>query len=111
MRLIGQQARQQGADQRIRIEFVEGTVGFKGGHRGACLLHARQSQAPGILLTTKIAGQAAVQAQAKFGKVLAEYRALANTHGGQDIVVVCTKGGLAMSNQVNAAHVATVCRN
>jgi hypothetical protein len=33
---------------------------------------------------------------------------LTNTGRRQDVIVVCTKGGLAMSNQIDTAHVRVI---
>jgi hypothetical protein len=61
-----------------------------------------------MLLAAQVARQAAIEADTEFGQVLAEEFCLANTGRRQDVIVVCTKGGLAMSNQVDAAHVRVI---
>ncbi len=52
--------------------------------------------------------QAAIEADPQFGQVLTEDFCLADTGGRQDVIVVCTKGGLAMSNQIDTAHVRVI---
>jgi hypothetical protein len=61
-----------------------------------------------VLLATQVARKAAIEADTEFGQVLAEDFRLANTGRRQDVIVVCTKGGLAMSNQVDTAHVRVI---
>jgi hypothetical protein len=61
-----------------------------------------------VLLTAQVSGEAAIEADAQFSKVLTEDFCLAHTGRRQDVIVVCTKGGLAMSNQVDAAHVRVI---
>ena len=63
----------------------------------------RGDQAPGMD-AEKLDGVA----DAQFGQVLAENLRLAHAGGRQHIVIVGTKGGLAMSNQVDTAHVRVV---
>ena len=58
-----------------------------------------------MLLATQVARQAAVKRQAQVGQVATEYLRLLYADGRQDVIVVCTEGGLAMSNQIDAAHV------
>ena len=58
-----------------------------------------------MLLAAQVARQAPIEADPEFGQVPTEDFCLADTGGRQDVIVVCTKGGLAMSNQVDAAHV------
>jgi hypothetical protein len=40
--------------------------------------------------------------------VLAQDFCLTDTGRRQDVIVVCTKGGLAMSNQIDTAHVRVI---
>jgi phage shock protein PspC (stress-responsive transcriptional regulator) len=58
-----------------------------------------------VTLTEKAAGDAAIELKAQLRQVRAEDFCLAKTGGRQDVVIVCTKGGLAMSYQIDAAHV------
>ena len=61
-----------------------------------------------MLLAAQVARQAAIETDSQLGQVLAEDFCLAHTDGRQDVIVVCTKGGLAMSNQIDAAHVRVI---
>jgi hypothetical protein len=61
-----------------------------------------------VLLAAQIPCQAAVEADPEFSQVPAKDFSLTNTGWRQDVIVVCTKGGLAMSNQVDAAHVRVI---
>ncbi|MNE88439.1 hypothetical protein D3C80_1857450 [compost metagenome] len=105
---FGQQVRQQGADDGIGIEFIEGRVDFQRRYRQPDRAKLRQGAVGGVLLATQVARQAAVEAQTQFGQVAAEDFRLAHTGRRQHVVVVCTEGGLAMSNQVDAAHVRVI---
>ncbi|MNJ05221.1 hypothetical protein D3C73_1664020 [compost metagenome] len=58
-----------------------------------------------MLLAAQVAAVATIEAQAQLCEVRTEYLGLANADGRQHIVVVCAEGGLAMPNQVDAAHV------
>jgi len=106
--LFRQHRREQGADHRVGIEFVEGGIGFQDRHRQAHRSELFQRAIGRMLLAAQIAGKAAVEADAELGQVLAEDFCLANTGRRQDVIVVCTKGGLAMSNQIDAAHVRVI---
>ncbi len=59
----------------------------------------------GVLLAAQVAGHAAVEHDAHVRQVATEHLCLLHTNGRQDVIVVCTEGGLAMSNQIDAAHV------
>jgi hypothetical protein len=61
-----------------------------------------------MLLTAQVTREAAIEADTQLGQVLAEDFCLANTGRRQDVIVVCTKGGLAMSNQIDTAHVRVI---
>jgi len=101
----GEQVGEQGADDCVGIEFVEGAVGFQCRYRqaqGAVLI---ERSGGGMLLAAQVAGHTAVEHQAHFRQVAAEYLCLFHADGRQDVIVVCTEGGLAMSNQIDAAHV------
>lgn len=58
-----------------------------------------------VLLARQISGYTAVQAYAQINQVLADYLCLSLAQRRQHVVVVCAEGGLAMSYQVDAAHV------
>ena len=58
-----------------------------------------------MLLTPQAAAQAAIQTDAELRQVIAQHFGLAHTERRQHVVVVGAEGGLAMSNQVDAAHV------
>ncbi len=107
-RLVRQHVREQGADHRVGIEFVEGRIGFQDRHRQLFGGELRQRTGGRVPLTTQVTGEAAIEADTQFSKVLTEDFCLAHTGRRQDVIVVCTKGGLAMSNQVDAAHVRVI---
>ena len=58
-----------------------------------------------MLLTPQAAAQAAIQTDAELRQVVAQHFGLAHPERRQHVVVVGAEGGLAMSNQVDAAHV------
>jgi len=99
-----QQPGQQGADDAIGIELIERGVGLNSRHRAAAGMQGLQGQACGILLATQVACHAAVQPNTQLGQVLTQGLALAHAHGREDVVVISTEGGLAMSDQVEVAH-------
>ncbi|RMT83627.1 hypothetical protein ALP39_04861 [Pseudomonas marginalis pv. marginalis] len=101
----GEQVGEQGADDCVGIEFVKGAVGFQDWNRqakGAVLIEGSRG---GVLLAAQVARQAAVEHQAHVRQVATEHLCLLHADGRQDVIVVCTEGGLAMSNQIDAAHV------
>jgi len=104
VRLIGHQARQQGADNAVGIELVERRVGLEGRDGMAITFQGFQREPGGVLLAPQVTRHTAVQAQAKLSQVFAQRLALPDAHGGQHVIVVGTKGGLAMSDQVEVAH-------
>lgn len=107
-RLILQQGREQGADHGVGVEFIERGIGFQDWSRQAYGSKLFQRAVGRVLLAAQVAGQASIEADTEFGEVLAKYFRLANTDRRQDVIVVCTKGGLAMSNQIDTAHVRVV---
>jgi hypothetical protein len=58
----------------------------------------------GISLSAQLTAVAAMQRYAYMSQVFAEHFGLAHTIGAENIVVVCTERGLAMSNQIDATH-------
>ena len=106
--LVWQQAGKQGVEYGESIEFVEGSVCFNGRGRQPGGAQLRQGMARGVLLARQVARQATVQAQAQMGQVLAGNFGLAHAQRRQPVVVVGTEGGLAMSDQINAAHVRVI---
>ncbi len=99
---VGQQVGQQGADYRFGIELIEALVGF---HFQLAQTHGLQRQVRGGLLAPQAAGHATVQHQAQVGQVGAQYLRLMHAQRRQYVVVIGAEAGLAMSNQINAAHV------
>ena len=96
--------RQQLANDGVGIELVERGILFDGRWRQTGIGVLLQGQAGGVLLASQVAADAAVELHAQVEQVLAEDLRLAHARSGQHVVVVCTEGGLAMSNQVNTAH-------
>ncbi|MNR17354.1 hypothetical protein D3C85_1340080 [compost metagenome] len=107
-RLVRQHVREQRTNDRVGIEFVERRIGFQGRHRQAFGGVLRQRAGGRVLLATQVTGEAAIEADAQFSEVLTEDFCLTHTGRRQDVIVVCTKGGLAMSNQIDAAHVRVI---
>jgi len=81
VRLIGHQARQQGADNAVGIELVERRVGLDGRNGMAIPFQGFQRQPGGVLLAPQVTRHAAVQAQAKLSQVFAQRLALPDAHG------------------------------
>ncbi|MCY1362668.1 hypothetical protein D9M69_493970 [compost metagenome] len=102
---VRQHGRQQRADHCIGVELIEGGVGFQHRHRQACRGELFQRAVSRVLLAAQIPRQAAVEADPEFGQVPTQNFSLTNTGRRQHVVVVCAEGSLAMSNQVDAAHV------
>ncbi|MNC52335.1 hypothetical protein D3C75_1016770 [compost metagenome] len=102
--LFRQQVGQQGAYHPVGIELIECGVGLNRRHRAAVGVQRLQRQPCGILLAAQVASHAAVQPHAQLGQVFTQGLALAHAHGREDVVVIGTEGGLAMSNQVEIAH-------
>ncbi|CAI8719632.1 hypothetical protein EMIT0196MI5_120091 [Pseudomonas sp. IT-196MI5] len=105
---VRQHGRQQRADHRIGVELVEGGIGFQERHRQAYRGELFQRAVGRVLLAAQVARQATVEADAEFGQVPAKDFSLSNAGRRQDVVVVRTKRGLAMSNQIDAAHVRVI---
>ncbi|MCY1435460.1 hypothetical protein D3C76_1640310 [compost metagenome] len=89
----------------VGIELIERTVDFHLRHIEAAGLQLGQGMAGGILLAAQLAGQATVETQTQLCQMSAEHFGLANTRRREDVVVVCAEGSLAMSYQIDAAHV------
>ncbi|MNP24147.1 hypothetical protein D3C76_1168930 [compost metagenome] len=102
--LLRQQPGQQGTDHTIGIELIECCIGLNSRYRAAIGEQCIQGQARGILLAAQVACHAAVQPYTELGQVLTQGLALAHAHGREDVVVIGTEGGLAMSDQVEVAH-------
>ncbi|MNQ74550.1 hypothetical protein D3C85_893090 [compost metagenome] len=105
---VRQHGRQQRADHCIGVELVEGGVGFQQRHRQAHRGELFQRAVGRVLLAAQIPRQAAVEADPEFGQVPTQDFRLTNTGRRQHVVVVCTEGGLAMSNQIDTAHVRVI---
>ncbi|MNI37625.1 hypothetical protein D3C73_917250 [compost metagenome] len=105
---VRQHGGQQCANHGVGIEFIERGIGFEDRHRQAHGSELFQRAVGSMLLAAQVTGKAAIEADAELGQVLAKDFCLANTGRRQDVIVVCTKGGLAMSNQIDAAHVRVI---
>lgn len=100
-----EQLGQQAADNRFAVELVEGAVCLQRRNRqaeGAVLI---ERGGGGVLLATQVAGDAAIKRETQVCQMATEHLRLFYADGRQDVIVVCTEGGLAMSNQIDAAHV------
>ncbi|GFM81238.1 hypothetical protein PSCICN_19300 [Pseudomonas cichorii] len=86
---IGEHCGQQGADYAFGIELIEGAVDFQRRRLKTGLGQLGQGILRSVFLAPQIAGQAAVEAQAKLRQMLAKYLGLTNADGRQDVVIVC----------------------
>ncbi|MNF52904.1 hypothetical protein D3C84_342650 [compost metagenome] len=77
--LVRQHRRQQGADHRVSIEFVERRIRLQDRHRQANGSELFQRTGGRVLLAAQIAREAAIEADPEFRQVLAEDFCLANT--------------------------------
>lgn len=91
-------------DQFVGLEFVERRLDAQRRGRQPGVAEARQSMLCRMALAPQFTAVAMVERGAEPGQVVTENLRLAHTIGAEDVVVVRTEGGLAMSNQINTAH-------
>nr|GFA56656.1 hypothetical protein [Tanacetum cinerariifolium] len=102
--LIFEHRGEQRADHALGVELVEGDVGFKLGRGKAGCVELGNDRLRRVALAKERAADAPVEGQTELRKVCAENLRLAKTGGRQNVVIVCTKRGLTMSYQIDAAH-------
>lgn len=99
------QVRKMGSDHGIDIDLVEGRIGFDGGNLHAGESKLFQRRAGGVLLAPERAADTAVEADSLASKMGAKHFGLTFAQGREYIVILSAERGLAMSDQINAAHV------